>query len=95
MDALSPAKNCDPWATYTAKGLETQEGDLTEPQKRILERLAQGPVEPERLKEELGLEEAELKRDIAALRHMEKVRGFPHQGRAYLILFDEPNPNWN
>jgi len=94
MDALSPAKSCDPWATYTAKNLETQAADLTEDQQRILERLAQGPLEPERLRKELGLEEAELKRDLAALRHMEKVRGFPHQGRAYLILFDQPNPDW-
>jgi len=94
MDALSPAKGCDPWAVHSAKGLETADQDLTPSQQRILERLAQGPVEPQKLAAELGLKPSDLQREVATLRHMEKVRGFPHQGRSFLILFDQANPDW-
>ena len=92
MDALSPAKSCDPWATHLAKGFEGQE--LTSVQDSILKRLAKGPLEPEELVRELSLNPAEFQREFSALRHMEKVRAFPKGPKRFLILFDQPNPDW-
>ncbi len=94
MDALSPTRTCDPWASYTAGRLETKEEDLSPDQKLILDLLAKGPVEVNRLREELGLDKSRLERAVAALRHMNKVRAFPAGPERYLILFHQVNPDW-
>lgn len=94
MDALSPAKSCDPWASYTASRLETQEEDLTPAQRTILETLAQGPVELGEMQSRLGLNQTQFTREFAPLHHMEKVRAFPRGTQKYLIMFDQPNPDW-
>ncbi len=90
MDALSPVKSCDPWATYTATRLKDQaeEVELTATQQAILTRLEQnGFVAPLELAERLGLSLAELEREVAVLRHMELVRAAMHDGRKCLTLF--------
>jgi hypothetical protein len=91
MDALSPARTCDPWAVHSAKNLgRNQAGgfDLTEPQRRILALLEEtGGVTPVQLAERLNLTPADLERHIAALRHMEKVRGELRDGRKYIRLW--------
>jgi len=70
IDAISPAKTCDPWATYTASRLDTQE--LSPAQEAILARIDQnGEATLEQLMEATGLEEKALLREFAALRHME------------------------
>ena len=57
MDALSPAKGCDPWAVYSAKNLEQHTGGnmtLTPIQCEILEILKRtGGLEPPALLQEL------------------------------------------
>ena len=75
MDALSPAKPCDPWAVYTAKSMSGESSKLTELQENILAVLKEtNGVEPESLAGKLGLNLRDLEREIATLRHMEKIR---------------------
>lgn len=93
MDALSPAKACDPWAVYCAKSLEQHGGGsiaLTPIQSEIIRILAEtGGVEPETLLRELRgkLTMPQFQREFAALRHMEKVRGEKREGRVYIRLW--------
>ena len=89
MDALSPAKACDPWAVHSAKSLQEQTGktELNPIQEKILEILKEtGGVEPKDLMERLQIKSQDLEREIAALRHMEKVRGELRDGRKVVIL---------
>lgn len=91
MDSLSPAKTCDPWAVHSAKTLGKELGgrfDLTALQKKILEILQEtGGAPPEHLVERLNLSPMDLEREIAALRHMEKVRGELRDGKKYIRLW--------
>lgn len=76
MDALSPPRACDPWAVHTARSFSKEEALLNETQKKILEILREThEIEPEVLAEKLGMRPTDLEREIAALRHVEKVRG--------------------
>ena len=78
MDALSPAKACDPWAVHSAKSFEKEHGgvlELSGRQKKIMSILEEtGGIEPVMLMERLNISLADLEREIATLRHMEKVR---------------------
>jgi hypothetical protein len=88
MDALSPARTCDPWAVHSAKSLKEHTGraDLNEVQKKILQILEEtGGIEPRLLAERLQIKPSDLEREIAALRHMEQVRGELRDGRKVLI----------
>jgi hypothetical protein len=46
-----------------------------------------GGVPPEHLVERLNLSPMDLEREIAALRHMEKVRGELRDGKKYIRLW--------
>jgi hypothetical protein len=90
MDALSPPRACDPWAVYTAKSLEknglTQQ--VTEVQKKILKLLEQtGGLEPQLIAEKIQLKMSDLERELATLRHMEKVRGELREGKRTILLW--------
>jgi hypothetical protein len=77
LDAMSAPRTCDPWAVHTAKSLKDQEGKhiLTQPQQRFLDLvLQQGEVTIPQACQALGQSEDELRRDFAALRHMELLR---------------------
>ena len=90
MDALSPPRACDPWAVYTAKSLETNGAsqEVTEVQKKILALLGEaGGLEPQAIAERLRLKMSDLEREIAALRHMEKVRGELRDGKKIILLW--------
>lgn len=90
IDALSPAKTCDPWATYTASRLGTQE--LNRAQDTILKLIAkQGHATLAELIAATGLDETALMREVAALRHMELIRGamMPDGGRAFKHFKDQ------
>ena len=91
MDALSPAKTCDPWAVYSAKNIENSNmstAEVTPKQREILDLLKKtGGVPREELPKLLGLTPQSAQREIAPLRHMEKVRGELRDGRAYIVLF--------
>jgi len=92
MDLLSPPKACDPWAVYTAKSLAKQEGhelQLSALQAQILALLRKrGPMEAGDLSEALKIKETDLERELAALRHMERVRGQLKDGRRVIRLWD-------
>lgn len=83
MDAMSPARTCDPWAVRSASLTSGHDGSKTTPvQDRILslisERGEMGLVE---IAEALDMKTADVEREIAALRHMEKVRGALVEGK--------------
>jgi len=93
MDALSPAKACDPWAVHSAKTFEKEQGgavQLTDRQKRILLVLEEtGGVEPRMMIERLNISPADLEREIATLRHLEKVSAELREGRKYIVLWQK------
>ena len=72
MDTISPTRTCDPWAVYTAK---SKEAKLTERQESILKLIEEtGGLTTEDIANSLKLRLPEVEREIAVLRHMEKVR---------------------
>jgi len=91
MDALSPARACDPWAVHTAKSLLKEEdgsSELNPVQAKILDILQEtGGVEPKILAERLQLKPTALERELAALRHIEKIRGELKDGRKIVCLW--------
>lgn len=77
LDALTPAKACDPWAVYTARSLKDPEGKhfLTPRQQRLSDLVQErGELSFPEAAQALGLTEEELRREFATLRHMELLR---------------------
>jgi hypothetical protein len=91
MDALSPARTCDPWAVQSAKNLAQAGGpapELSSLQKKILEYLKEtGGVESREIAERLQIKPVDLEREFAALRHMEKIRAELREGRKVIRLW--------
>jgi hypothetical protein len=91
MVALSPAKACDPWAVYTAKSFADQSGpetNITETQSRILQILREtGGIEPEMLSARIQIKPSDLEKEIATLRHMEKLRAELRDGKKIFCLW--------
>ena len=77
MDALSPTRTCDPWAVHTAKSFQKEPGGpaLNPVQQKILAYLQEsGGAELPLIVERLQIKPSDLERELAALRHMEKIR---------------------
>ena len=91
MDLLSPLKACDPWAVYSAKSFIKGKGqgpELNPVQQKILDVLREkGPTEPKNLSEMLHIKETDFERELAALRHMEKVKGELRSGKRMIRLW--------
>lgn len=91
IDTLSPAKACDPWAVYSAKAFLKKGGsdvEITQIQSKILQILKEtGGAEPKILLEKLQIKQPDLEREIATLRHMEKVKGAMREGKKILCLW--------
>jgi Zn finger protein HypA/HybF involved in hydrogenase expression len=88
VDALSPARACDPWAVYTAKSMATHGSPLTGLQERILQIVGETDgIVPETLAKKLDVSIDELQREIATLRHMEKVRARMQADRKVICLW--------
>lgn len=91
MDVLSPAKACDPWAVFSAKSFSKKDGsdiEMTETQSNILQILKEtGSADPEIISERLQIKPSDLEREIATLRHMEKVKGELREGKKILRLW--------
>ena len=91
MDVLSPLKACDPWAVHSAGSFSKDESHgphLTDNQQKILDILKdKGPTEPKTLSEILRMKETDLERDLATLRHLEKVRGELRNGKRMIRLW--------
>ncbi len=83
MDAISPTRTCDPWAVYTAKSGEVK---LTERQEKILELIEKtGGLTTEEIASSLNLRLPEVEREVAVLRHMEKVRAAMKDGKKVIV----------
>ena len=80
MDVLSPARPCDPWAVYAAKSMGgSHAAILTKTQEKILTVVRETDgIEFEPLAARVGLGNEELQREIATLRHMERLRAVKH-----------------
>jgi hypothetical protein len=79
LDALSPLRTCDPWAVHSAKSfVKSQAGnlELNRTQQEILDILkGTDGVSLDTLVRRLKIKRADIERELAALRHMEMVRG--------------------
>ena len=91
MDLLSPLRVCDPWAVHSAKSFVKEEAavlKLTPVQKKIVDILQkEGPQELENLCQRLQIKKTDIERDIAAMRHMEKIRGELRGGKKLIRLW--------
>lgn len=90
MDALSPARTCDPWAVHSAKSFQKETGrtEINPLQTKILEYLQEtGGVEFPRIVERLQIKPSDLEREIASLRHMEKIRAELREGKKVIRLW--------
>jgi hypothetical protein len=91
MDALSPARTCDPWAVHSAKSFQKETGatfPINPRQIKILEYLKEtGGAEFPGIVERLQIKPTDLERELAALRHMEKIRAELREGKKYIRLW--------
>lgn len=89
MDALSPPRACDPWAVHTAKSFSKQGRtavEVNETQEKILRILEEtGGAPPEEIAKRIKIKPSALERELAALRHMEKIRGKLENGKKIII----------
>ncbi len=96
MDALSPAKACDPWAVKLAKGALATSGEGATELKGLEKALCdlvtgRGRVPKKDLPGLLGVPVGELDRAFAVLRHMELLRGDRRpDGSVDLVPFAAP-----
>ncbi len=92
MELLSPPKACDPWAVFSARRTQQKgECQLRPVQRAILSVLSEaGPLSPGALCERLQIDAADLERELATLRHMEKVRGELRNNQRLIMLWDTP-----
>jgi hypothetical protein len=90
MEALSPTRTCDPWAVHTARSLKDLPGghSLIPQQQKLYDLVKQkGKVAITEAAAHLGLNEDELRRVFAPLRHMEMLRACKEDDRILLTLF--------
>jgi len=90
MDLLSPPKMCDPWAVHSAKSFGKNKNGLevNPVQQKIIDTLKNKELqEPKRLAKSLQIKESDLERELAALRHMEKIRGELKDGKRMIRLW--------
>jgi hypothetical protein len=92
MQALSPAQACDPWAVRSAQTLSEMDdtySTLSASQANVIRALAEtGGLEPAVLAEKLRMELTELERELATLRHMEKIRAEMRGGKRIIVLWE-------
>ena len=93
VDAMSPAKTCNPWAVYLAtrtrerSGLKGVEG-LTTVQKEVYEFIKnKEKVTAAEVMTNLHITQPDLENIIATLRHCELVRGQKEGDKVYLVPF--------
>lgn len=91
MKTLFPPRACDPWAVYNARLLsERTEGELeiNETQAKILKLLQEtGGLGFSDLADRLGIRTAPLMRELAALRHMERLKAELRNGAKVYVLW--------
>jgi len=92
LETLNPPRACDPWAVYSAKKmLQGKDAlkQLSPLQAKIVEFLRQRrEARIDDVAAALGIGEPELRREFAALRHMEIVKATKRGADVFLTLFD-------
>lgn len=92
MQILSPSRACDPWAVRSAQTLSQMNddyADLSKSQADILRALQETEgMEAAVLAGRLQMKLPELERELATLRHMEKVRGAMRAGKKIVVLWE-------
>ena len=89
IDMTAKPKACDPWAVYSAKNLGDSGAAITDAQAAIVNYLTKnGPTPPETLARELNLSMDDFEREMAALRHMEKVRAQMQNGKKVICRWE-------
>ncbi|MFC2014620.1 hypothetical protein ACFLUP_01360 [Chloroflexota bacterium] len=93
LDAMSPAKACNPWAVYLAtrtrenSGLKGVEG-LTSIQQEVYEFIkSREKVTAAEIMIKFHIKQPDLENVIATLRHCELVRGQKDDDKVYLVPF--------
>ncbi len=95
LDAAMPVRTCDPESVRIARnmqslGLSTTE--VSQIQAQILEVIEEtGGVTPEVLAERLQVDPENLQWDLAALRHMRRIKGEKRGEKKYLLLYGDKN----
>ncbi|ETR73089.1 MAG: hypothetical protein HQK75_08950 [Candidatus Magnetomorum sp.] len=93
FDLLSPVKACDPWAVHSAKTFLNQQGDKSQInplQEKILDFLREkGPTEQNIISSHLQVKSTDIEREIASLRHMEKICGELINGKKVVKIWDK------
>ncbi len=93
MHTLSPLRACDPWAVRGAQTLSKlgqSYTSLSEMQENILKVLREtGGITAELLAQRVALSKYELERQLATLRHMEKIRGKMQDGVKIVCLWED------
>ncbi|MCD6293153.1 MAG: hypothetical protein J7M09_06875 [Deltaproteobacteria bacterium] len=88
MDVLSPTRICDPWAVRHAKACLDKETTLTMVQQQIIKILTDtGGITMSDLSSTLNLKNKEIERNLATLRHMEKIKARPENGEKLFCLW--------
>lgn len=93
IDAMSPAKPCDPWAVYSATRTRQSAGltgiqGLTPLQKDICRFIEDhGKATPAEVLEKFNINQRELENVVAILRHCELVRGEKEGDKVNLVPF--------
>jgi ribosome-binding protein aMBF1 (putative translation factor) len=88
IDLAAKPKTCDPWAVYSAKNLSPENAGMNENQRRIIEYMeTHGPTPPARVARDLGLSLDDFEREMAPLRHMERIRARLEDGRKVVCLW--------
>ena len=88
MDTLSPTRICDPWAVHHAKSCSENESTMTTTQKDLIAILTEtGGVDIYELASRLELTKKETERNLATLRHMEKIKARPEHGKKIFCLW--------
>ena len=92
MQVLSPATACDSWAVRSAQTLSQMDKSysvLSETQAEILQILKEtGGAKPDVVAQRLQMKLPALERELATLRHMEKVRGKMRAGQKIVCLWE-------
>jgi len=87
IDLMAKPKTCDPWAVHSAKNLSAT-NVMTERQSLIVAYLKKkGPTPADQLVQDLALSMDEFEREMAPLRHMEKLRAQLQDGRKVICLW--------
>ena len=89
ISALDPPKACDPWAIHLAKSDKGRSGlQLTSNQRQLYDLVKKrGIISFPEAASLLGVDEDEVRREFATLRHLELLRAHKQRQQVLIALF--------